>query len=44
MYTSVSFRVVVDDKEKLVTSGNGNIEDVIYKNIKWFWYKCTANY
>ena len=31
MYTSVSFRVVVDDKEKLVTSGNGNIEDVIYK-------------
>ena len=31
MYTNVSFRAIVDDKEKLVTSGNGNIEDVIYK-------------
>ena len=31
MYTSVSFKATVDEKEKLVTSGNGNIEDVIYK-------------
>lgn len=31
MYTSVSFKVSIDDKEKLVTSGNGNIEDVIYR-------------
>ena len=31
MYTSISFSASVDDKEKLVTSGNGNIKDVIYK-------------
>ena len=30
-YPNISFKVVIDDKEKLNTVGNGNIEDVLFK-------------